>query len=190
MAVGMASSFRRQASVGPPAWHLNSILAGRVQKAPQEFGMNALNILKKDHSTVRSLFNKYSRAGKASHEKKLEIFEQMRRELQIHTRAEQEIFYPAIKAMNGTESRKLMTDALNEHKQVDELLTQISRLKPSDTNFDESIETLFEYVDHHIEHEEGEIFQFVAENYSEEELSDIGKQIEERKITLGRQLAA
>src|SRR5690242_3244971 len=113
--------------------------------------MNVLNILRKDHSTVRSLFNKYSRAGKSSHEKKLEIFEQMRRELQIHSRAEQEIFYPAIKAMNGTESRKLVTDALKEHKDVDELLTQISRLKPTDKSFDENIETLFEYVDHHIE---------------------------------------
>ena len=152
--------------------------------------MNVLNILRKDHSTVRSLFNKYSRAGKSSHEKKLEIFEQMRRELQIHSRAEQEIFYPAIKAMNGTESRKLVTDALKEHKDVDELLTQISRLKATDKSFDENIETLFEYVDHHIEYEEGEIFQFVAENYSEEDLNDIGKQIEERKKTLGRQLAA
>ena len=151
--------------------------------------MNVLNILKKDHSTVRSLFNKYSRAGKSSHEK-LEIFEQLRRELQIHVRAEQEIFYPAIKAINGTESRKLVTEALKEHKDVDELLTNISRLKPTDKSFDERIETLFEYVDHHVEHEEGEIFQFAAENYSDEELNDIGKQVEERKKALGRQLAA
>jgi hemerythrin superfamily protein len=152
--------------------------------------MNVLNILKKDHSTVRSLFNKYSRTGKSAHEKRLEIFEQIRRELQIHTRAEQEIFYPAIKAMNGPESRKLVTDALKEHQDLDEQLTQISRLKPNDKSFDERIETLFESVDHHVEQEEGEIFQFVAENYSEEELNDIGAQIEERKTVLGRQLAA
>jgi hemerythrin superfamily protein len=152
--------------------------------------MNVLNILKKDHSTVRSLINKYSRAAKSAYEKKLEIFEQIRRELQIHTRAEEEIFYPAIKAINGTESRKLFTEALKEHRDVDELLTQISRLKATDKSFDENIDTLFEYVDHHVEQEEGEIFQFVAENYSEEELNDIGKQIEERKKALGRQLAA
>src|SRR5262245_66477777 len=152
--------------------------------------MNVLTILKKDHSTVRSLFNRYSRAGKSAHEKKLEIFEQIRRELQIHSRAEEEIFYPTIKAINGTESRKLVTEALKEHKNVDELLTQISRLKATDKSFDEMIETLFEYVDHHVEQEEGEIFQFVAENYSEEELNDLGAQIEQRKKVLGRQLAA
>lgn len=152
--------------------------------------MNVLKILKRDHSTVRSLFNKYSRTGKSSHEKKTELFEQIRRELQIHSRAEEEIFYPAIKATNGPESRKLMSEALKEHKDVDELLTQISRLKPTDKNFEEKIETLFESVDHHIEEEEGEIFQFVEENCSEDELNELGTQMEERKKTLDRQLAA
>jgi len=152
--------------------------------------MNVLKILKSDHSAVRSLFNKYSRTGKSSHEKRLELFERIRRELQIHSRAEEEIFYPAVKAKNGAESRKLVSEALKEHKDVDELLTQISRLKPTDKNFDEKMETLFENVDHHVEQEEGEIFQFVEENCSEEELNDIGMQVEERKKALDRQLAA
>ena len=152
--------------------------------------MNVLKILKSDHSAVRSLFNKYSRTGKSSHEKRLELFERIRRELQIHSRAEEEIFYPAVKAKNGTESRKLVSEALKEHKDVDELLTQISRLKPTDKNFEDKMETLFENVDLHVEQEEGEIFQFVEENCSEEELNDIGTQIEERKKALDRQLAA
>jgi hemerythrin superfamily protein len=152
--------------------------------------MNVLTILRKDHATVRSLFNKYGHAGKSSHDKKLQLFEQLRRELQIHSRVEEEIFYAAIKALNGTQARKLVTDALKEHKDVDELLIQISRLKPTDQSFDEKIETLFENVDHHVEQEEGEIFQFVEENCSEEKLNDIGAQVEERKKTLDRQLAA
>jgi hemerythrin-like domain-containing protein len=52
------------------------------------------------------------------------------------------------------------------------------------------METLFENVDHHVEQEEGEIFQFVEENCSEEELNDVGAQMEERKKALDRQLAA
>jgi hemerythrin superfamily protein len=152
--------------------------------------MNVLTILRKDHALVRSLFNKYGNAGKSSHEKKLQLFEQIRRELQIHSRAEEEIFYPAIKAVNGAESRKLVSEALNEHKAVEELLIQISRLKPTDNSFDENMETLFENVDHHVEQEEGEIFQFVEENCSEEQLNDIGRQMEERKKALDRQLAA
>src|SRR5262245_60476488 len=125
--------------------------------------MNALKLLKKDHSTVQSLFGKFDRTGKTSHDKKDDLFTQIRRELQIHSKVEEEVFYPALKAINE-KGRGLVSEALKEHRQVDELLTQISRLEPTNKNFDEKIETLIESVDHHIEEEEGEIFQFAEEN--------------------------
>ena len=151
--------------------------------------MNVLKILKKDHSTVQALFGKFDRAGKSAYEKKSELFAQVRRELQLHSRAEEEIVYPALKAMNG-EGRRLISEAVKEHKQVDELLTQISRLKSTDKNFDEKMETLIENVDHHIEEEEGEIFRFAEENCSEEQLEELGQLTEERKKTLDQQMAA
>ena len=151
--------------------------------------MNVLKILKKDHSTVQNLFGKFDRTGKSAHDKKSELFAKIRRELQVHSRAEEEIFYPALKAMNG-EGRRLVSEALKEHKDVDALLTQISRLKPTDKNFDEKMETLIENVDHHVEEEEGEIFRLAEENYSEEQLEELGQLIEERKKTLDQQMAA
>ena len=151
--------------------------------------MNVLKLLKKDHSNVQSLFAKFDRTGKSSHEKKGELFEKIKRELQIHSRAEEEIFYPALKSLNG-EGRRLVTEALKEHRDVDELLTQISRLTPADKNFDEKMETLIENVDHHVAEEEGEIFRVAEENYSQEELEELGRQIEERKKIIDRQMAA
>src|SRR5262245_53941453 len=145
--------------------------------------MNALKLLKKDHSTVQSLFSKFDRAGKSAHDKKDELFVQIRRELQLHSRAEEEIFYPALKALNG-EGRQLVSEALKEHRDIDQLLMQISRLKPSDKNFDEKMEVLIENVDHHISEEEGEIFQFAEENCSEDELEELGRQIEQRRKVL------
>jgi hemerythrin superfamily protein len=151
--------------------------------------MHAIKVLKKDHSTVRNLFEKFERTGKSSHEKRNDLFEQIRRELQLHMRAEEEIFYPALKAFNG-EGRRLVSEALKEHKDVEELLTQISRLNPSDKNYDDKIEALFENVDHHLEDEEGEFFRFAEENCSSEQLEDLGRQIEERKKILDQQMAA
>ena len=150
--------------------------------------MNVLELLKEDHSNVKSLFEKYDRTGKSSQEKKTELFEKIRRELQIHSRAEEEIFYPALKALNG-EGRRLVSEALKEHRDVDELLTQISRLKPCDKNFDDKMETLIENVDHHVQEEEGEIFRFAEENCSEGQLEELGQQIEDRKKTLGQMAA-
>jgi len=151
--------------------------------------MNALKLLKKDHSAVKSLFAKFDRTGKTSYDKKAELFGQVRRELQLHSKVEEEIFYPILKARNG-DGRRLVTEALREHREVDELLLQIARLKVSNDNFDEKMETLIENVEHHIEEEEGEIFQFVEENCFEEELENVGVELEKRKKTLEQQMAA
>jgi hemerythrin superfamily protein len=151
--------------------------------------MNALRLLKKDHSTVRSLFGKFDRMTKTAHEKRSELFVQIRRELQLHSRAEEEIFYSAIKALK-TEGRDMVSEALKEHRDIDQLLIQLSRLKPSDKNFDEKMEVLIENVEHHVAEEEGEIFTFAEENCSEEQLRELGRQIDERKRTLDQQLAA
>jgi len=151
--------------------------------------MNVLKLLKEDHSKVQTLFDKIDEIGKVSYEKRAELFEKIRRELQLHSRAEQEIFYPAIKAFNG-DGRRLVSEALKDHQDVNELLTQISRLKTDDENFEIKMEALMENVDHHVAGEEGEIFRFAEENYSADQLEELGQQIEKRKKTLDQLMAA
>jgi hemerythrin superfamily protein len=151
--------------------------------------MNALQVLRQDHSTVKNLFGVFDRTSKTAHEKRGDIFIDIRRELQLHSKAEQEIFYPALKALNG-DGRRLASEATKQHKEIDELLIQISRLSASDKNFVEKVETLMETVEHHMEEEEGEIFHFAEENCSEEQLEEIGQQIEERKRVLDQQRVA
>jgi hemerythrin superfamily protein len=151
--------------------------------------MNALNLLKKDHDSVRTLFSRFERTSKTDLERRNDLLDQIRREIQIHSRAEEEIFYPALKALNG-EGRQLVSQALDDHKDISDLLTQISRLKLTAKNFDDRFEALFEIVDQHVEEEEGEIFRFAEENCSEQQLEDLGRQIQERKRILDRQLAA
>jgi len=151
--------------------------------------MHALKLLKKEHAAVQTLFGKFERAGQAAHEKKNDLFLQIRRELQLHSKAEEEIFYPALKAFNG-KGRNLVSEALKQHKDVDDLLHQISRLKPTDRNYDDKMETLFETVEHHVEEEEGEFFRFAEENCSTEQLEELGDQLEQRKRALDQQMAA
>ena len=151
--------------------------------------MNVLKLLKEDHSKVQTLCDKIDEIGKVSYEKRGELFEKIRRELQLHSRAEQEIFYPAIKAFNG-DGRRLVSEALKDHQDVNELLTQISRLKTDDENFEIKMEALMENVDHHVAGEEGEIFRFAEENYSADQLEELGQQIENRKKTLDQLMAA
>ena len=151
--------------------------------------MNVLKLLKKDHSEVESLFTKFDRLARTAHDKRGELVTRVRRRLQVHSQAEQEILYPALKALNG-EGRRLVSQATKEHREIEELLAQVSRLKPSDRNFDEKFETLIENVDHHLQEEEGEIFQFAEKNCSEQQLEDLGRKVEERKRILDQEMAA
>jgi len=151
--------------------------------------MDVLALLKTDHETIKDLFAKFESAPKAAHDKKAALFEQMRFELTIHSKAEEEIFYPALKAFDG-EGRKLVTKALQEHKEVDDLLTQISRMNSVDPKFDEKVLALIEDADHHIFEEEGKIFQFAKENCPAEQLDALAGEIVTRKRALERQLAA
>jgi hemerythrin superfamily protein len=151
--------------------------------------MNVLSLLKKDHDTVKALFAKFDRTGRTDYDRKWELFDDIRRELMVHSKAEEEIFYPALKALNG-DGRKLVTRAVKEHRDVDELILQIARLDPVDEKFDDRVAALMEDVDHHIEEEEGQIFQFAKENCPEQELEEMGVEVEKRKSAIERQLAA
>jgi hemerythrin superfamily protein len=151
--------------------------------------MNALNLLKHDHASVKALISRFDSSRKTDVDTRIDLFSQIRRELQVHSRVEEEIFYPALKALNG-EGRSIVSNAIKEHAEMDHLLIRISRFNRMDQNFDEAFEALVESLNHHVEEEEGEIFRFAEENFSEQQLEDIGWQIEDRKRSLGRQMAA
>jgi hypothetical protein len=54
--------------------------------------MDATELLKKDHESVRQLFAEFESAE--SDDSKLDAYEDLRQQLLIHARVEEEIFYP------------------------------------------------------------------------------------------------
>jgi hemerythrin superfamily protein len=151
--------------------------------------MNVINLLKKDHSALRSLINRYERTGRRSFDRKRELFGQLRYELECHTQAEEEVFYPALRSL-GRKAHRLVADALKEHREVEELLLRVGRPGLSDEEFAEKVEILMDSLDHHLEEEEGEIFRFAQENCPPEQLEALSRQIDLRKRLLERELAA
>jgi hemerythrin superfamily protein len=151
--------------------------------------MTVLSLLMQDHDSVRDLFSRFDAAAKSASEWKAELFEKMRLELTVHTKVEEEILYPALKALDG-EGRQLAREGLGEHQEIHQLLFQISRIDPRDERFDDHVGALREDVEHHLEKEERQIFQFAKENCPEDQLEELGIEAEKRKTALQRQLAA
>ena len=139
-------------------------------------GMNPVEMLKADHQKVKQLFSQFESAGE---EQKPDIFKQIMKELQVHTKIEEEIFYPAVKKLES----EMAAEAEEEHNIVDWIMGQMKKLKPDDERYDAKFTTLKENVEHHIEEEEKEMFPKAQEKLGSQ-MQSLGQQMMERKEAL------
>jgi hemerythrin-like domain-containing protein len=142
---------------------------------------NAIKLLTDDHNKVKKLFKEFEKLCKKNDKDgKGEVAAQICKELSVHSQVEEEIFYPAAReAINDDE---LMNEAIVEHASAKDLISQIQSMNASDPMYDAVVTVLGEYVNHHIEEEQNEIFPRVEK--SKMNLEEIGTEIAERKEVL------
>jgi len=138
---------------------------------------NPVELLKADHQKVKGLFSQFESAGE---DKKADIFKQIVTELQVHTKVEEEIFYPAVKKMDSD----MALEAEEEHNIVDWIIAQMKKLSPGDENYDAKFTTLKENVEHHIEEEEKEMFPEAQQKLPAKQMDELGKKMMARKEAL------
>jgi len=138
--------------------------------------MDPFELLKADHKKVAGLFDRLeSTSGKS----KLDVFKQIKSELEVHTHIEEKIFYPALEKPEGTHD--LTLEAYEEHKVVKTLLAELSGAKSADDEWQAKAKVLRENVEHHVEEEENELFDKADDALSAEELETLGNKMEAEK---------
>ena len=135
--------------------------------------MNALDILKKDHQTVKDLFQQATRTS--DQKQRRDLFDKIDTELEIHAHIEETIFYPALE--QHEELADMVAEALEEHQQVKVLLEEIEEAGADSHDFGAKLQELMENVEHHVKEEEGEMFSKVREVFDENELEELGSQL-------------
>ena len=142
---------------------------------------DAIKLLTVDHAKVKKMFKEFEKLSKKDDEEgKQELATQICQELMVHAQLEEEIFYPA--AREAIEDEELMNEAVVEHNSAKELIAQIQSMGASDPMFDATVKVLGEYVNHHIEEEQNEIFPKVEK--AKVDLEEIGAEIAQRKEEL------
>ena len=86
---------------------------------------NAVQMLKQDHKKVAGLFEKYGKTK--GQEPKRRIADQAMDQLEIHSKIEEEIFYPAAKEALGDDA--LISEALKEHAAVKDLIEELKSME-------------------------------------------------------------
>jgi hemerythrin superfamily protein len=139
---------------------------------------DALALLKEDHREVEKLFKDYESAKGEGRKEKLA--RQICLELTIHTKIEEEIFYPACK---DKVEEDLLKEAYVEHDAAKLLIAEIEAgTGQSDDFFDAKVQVLGEQIDHLVKEEEGDLFPEVRK--ADIDLKALGEQLAERKKEL------
>ena len=137
-----------------------------------------ISMLKEDHQKVKGLFQRFEMADE---KEKGELFKEIFKELEIHTKLEEEIFYPAMREVES----EMIAEAYEEHNIVDFILGGMKKVKPSDESYEAKFMTLKENVEHHIQEEEGELFPKAEQSLSGR-LEELGREMWEQKEKLMR----
>ena len=148
--------------------------------------MDAIELLKSDHKKVRALLFELEDTTSRAIKTRAELLPKIKQQIEVHSAIEEEIFYPAFLAAAKTEDdRRMIPEALEEHKAAGNLVLQ--DLLDSDVDSDEfggRAKVLKELIDHHAGEEEKEMFPRARELLSQQELTALGKRMDERKQEL------
>ena len=149
---------------------------------------DAIKLLTADHQEVKQLFKDFAgiKDQDGAVEKKSEVVRQICTALTIHTKVEEEIFYPAVR--ESIADADVMDEADVEHAGATILVTQLERMSPGDDHYDAMVSVLGEYVDHHVKEEQEEIFPKAKK--AKVDMDELGARIAERKAQLGSAPAA
>jgi hypothetical protein len=145
---------------------------------------DAIDILIADHRRVKSLFEEAldKEDGDAA---LADLAKQIIAELELHTRVEETIFYPALKEQavsdDDDDAKDEVLEAYVEHGSVKELIAKIQKLEPDDESYKAILQVMSEQVEHHVEEEEHEMFDQAHELLGDERLAELGRRIAEAK---------
>lgn len=153
--------------------------------------MNAIQLLKDDHKKLKGLLNELVKTTTRADKKRMQLLEKIEQELRVHTRIEEEIFYPAFKKAGNSAHAKIYFEALEEHRAVEDLvLPDLKKTDRGSENFSGRAKVLKELVEHHADEEEKDMFKKAEQSMAKDELNALGEQMAERKQELKKSGAA
>ena len=148
--------------------------------SPDDTPKDGLQLLAADHRKVEGLFADYEKASGTSAKEKLA--RQICLELNIHTRIEEEIYYPTIR---GKVEDADLDEAFVEHDSAKLLINEIAAAEPDESFYDAKIKVLSELIEHHVKEEEKERDNLFQQTRAAEiDLEDLGARLAARKKEL------
>jgi hemerythrin-like domain-containing protein len=134
--------------------------------------MKATQLLRSQHRDAKKILvalEKGKSTSKATVEKLVTA-------LGAHMVIEQEIFYPAVKAIKPD----LVLESFEEHAGAQSMMERLLKTEPGDESFTARVTTLKELIQHHVDEEEEDLFPKVEKQMETAALNTLGAQMKSR----------
>lgn len=141
--------------------------------------LNVQEIIFADHRKVDTLIMEIEKSTDT--QKIQEYFGQMYKDLSVHSEAEEQVVYPAVRSFYGTEDTQELYDEQAELKVILEKMKAMDVLTPA---FKECLKQVKEMVGDHTRQEESTMFAAIGKNCSKEEQEQLGSRFKEAKKQL------
>lgn len=176
------TSRKSSSKSSPKSSNLRSQVTAKMfeaAKEQQDGPKDAVQLLKADHQEVDGLFKEFQKARSAAQKKSL--IGEICLALSVHTRIEEDVFYPTARKALGEEDRELVLEAKVEHASLKTLIAQVESA-PESEEFEAKVKVLSEYVQHHVKEEETELFPKLKSTGLD--LEQLGQKLQARKLEL------
>ncbi|ARP88519.1 hemerythrin domain-containing protein [Bordetella genomosp. 9] len=136
-------------------------------------------MIRLDHTHVLTTFHRYHADLPPS--RKAGLVGVICTALEIHATLEEEIFYPAMRAVTENE---VIQKSVPEHMEMRRLIGELRAMEPTDARYDETVMALMRDVIHHVADEETVLLPEAERLFSMERLQELGAEMTRRRMKL------
>ncbi len=151
--------------------------------------MNALELVKNEHDMFKKMLAELDETTDRAVKTRQELFARLERELVSHEQMEEQVLYPALREARS-KAEEIVLEGYEEHHVADLIVAEMGELEVDDERWGAKMSVLKESLEHHIEEEEGEMFEHARKAFDASELEALGEQMKQVKETKLRELQA
>lgn len=144
----------------------------------RQISPSVTNLIRLDHMHVMTAFHQYETG--ATGRMKKGLADNICLAIEIHAQLEEEVFYPALRAVADNETLRKSTP---EHDEMRGLIARLRNMPVNEPAFDDTFFELMRHVLHHVADEETQLLP-AAERLLPDRLSELGAEMTRRRLAL------
>jgi len=152
--------------------------APRPARSTARAARDPLRLLQAHARDLDHLFERYERGR--SELAKRRIFEDIRHELEVHMRTQEDVLYPACEAGAAESARARLAESRSEHQYLRSLLEDLSARREHDSRVQTEVADLRQDIARHMAVEESQLYVELQPRLAGEMVRDLGRRVHER----------